>query len=176
MDNSGKKLNKRNWLVIAAVLLVLAVCIGVLAIFNAPDEVESGTLTVVRDAETLGGFTMEQLRDMEYIEVEKKIASSSHANDEGLFRGVPLRAILNAVDETLLDSAAQIVARSEDGYVCAYAAPEVAESDNIFVAYSKDGEGLGTMSGGGSGPLRVIVQDDEFGTRSAKYLYELEIR
>lgn len=170
-------MKKKNIIIVVIVVVVLVGAIAVLAILNAPKgEIESGTLTVVSGGETIGTFSMEELQDMEYVEVEKEIVSSSYQNDEGTFRGVPLRSIISACDENILENATQVVIRSEDAYVTAYSAEDVAESDNIFLAYSKNGESLGNKENGGVGPFRIIVTEDEFGNRCAKYVCEIEVK
>lgn len=165
---------KKGAIIVVIVLVVLAAAVSVLAILNRPGALpESGSVAVTSGGETLRVFTEDELKALPYIEVQKEIVSSSFADDEGLFRGVPLRALLA---EAGAPEGSQIVVRSEDGYVTAFPADEVYESDNIFLAYSKDGGSLGGKAGGGTGPLRIIVTDDEFGTRCAKYVGEIEVR
>lgn len=167
---------KRNILLAVLVLAVLAAAIAVLAILNRPGELpESGSVAVRRGDEVLRTYTTAELKTLPAVEVEKEIVSSSFANDEGLFRGVALRTLLAdaGVD---VDALTQVVVRSEDGFVAAYPADEVAESDNIFLAYSKNGEPLGDRGSGGSGPLRIVVTEDEFGNRCAKYVSEIEVK
>ncbi|MBR6311634.1 MAG: molybdopterin-dependent oxidoreductase [Oscillospiraceae bacterium] len=165
---------RKGVLIVIIVLVVLAAAVSVLAVLNRPGELpESGSVAVTSGGETLRVFTADELKALPYIEAQKEIVSSSFANDEGLFRGVPLRALLA---EAGAPEGAQIVVRSEDGYVTAFPADEVYDSDNIFLAYSKDGEGLGSKDKNGTGPLRIVVTDDEFGTRCAKYVSEIEVR
>lgn len=167
---------KRNILIIAAVVVVLAAAITLLAILNAPkDAVQVGTVTVVKDGQTLRTFTMEEIQALPYVEVEKEISSASFANESGLFRGTPMRTLLEAADANWQIGAVQVVARAQDAFVGAFSAEEVAMDDNVLVVYAKDGESLGTMEQGGSGPLRVIAQRDPYGNRSTRYLYQLEV-
>jgi DMSO/TMAO reductase YedYZ molybdopterin-dependent catalytic subunit len=168
---------KRNGIIIAA-LVAMAGLIGALAWLNAPKgaAVTSGDMAVTHNGETLRVYTMEDIMAMPYIEVQKEIVSSSHGNESGLFRGIPLRALLNEVDENLLINAQQIISHAEDAFVSAFSSEEVAESDSIVVVYAKDGQGLGAMGDGGSGPLRLIIQDDPFGNRSTKYLTQIEVK
>lgn len=169
-------MKKKNIVLIAVVMVVLVAAIAVLAYLNAPErELIAGTLTVVKDGETLATYSMEDIASLEYVEVEYEVVSSSHNNESGLYRGVPLRALLASVDESLLENSVQIVVRAEDNYVTAYSSEEVAESDSILIIYMRDGESLGTMSDGGTGPFRVLITSDEFGTRAAKYLAEIEV-
>ncbi len=167
---------RRNIIIVVIILILLAAAVTVLSIINRPDELpETGTLTVTSGSEILHSFTVEDIRSLPYVEVQKEIVSSSFANDEGLFRGVPLRTLMKAAGADL-EAVKQIVVRADDGFVSAFPADEITESDNIFLCYSKNGEPLGTRDEGGSGPLRIIVTEDPFGNRCAKYVCEIEAR
>ena len=171
-------MKKKNTFIILAILLVLAAAIVLLSWLNARQGLggEIGSLTISRNGEILRVFTMDEIRAMPYIEQDQEIVSSSHQNERGVFRGVPLRALLEDADPELLQDAVTIVSRAEDAFVMAYSADEVLDSDDIFVAYSKDGNSLGTMEGGGSGPFRIIIIGDPFGNRSTRFLIEIEVR
>ena len=165
---------KRNILIAAAVLIVLAAAALILSLLNRPGATEPGQLTVSR-GETEKVYAMADIKALPYVEVEKEIVSSSFDNDEGVFRGVPLRALLEDAGVGLSD-AAQVVIRSEDGFVSVCPAEEVRDSDSALLVYAKNGEPLGGLEDGGSGPFRVLMTDDEFGNRSAKYVCSLEVR
>lgn len=170
-------MKKKQWIPVAGVLLVLAAAIGVLARLNAPGpDADAGSIAVFRDGESVRTYTMEEIKALPSITVHKEIVSSSHDNDEGDFTGVPLRALLDGADPALLEEGVSVAVKAADGYVSAYAAEEVAESDNILLAYAKDGTGLGTLEDGGTGPFRIVIQEDEFGNRSTKYVYQIEVR
>lgn len=172
-------MKKRSAAIIAAVLLILAAAIGVLVWINGQENagrsVERGNLAVTKDGETLAVFTLEDLKAMEAVEVEKTITSASEEDVTGVFRGPSVQTVIDAADSTALDGAAQVLARSEDGFVMGFSVDEVRQGDNIFIACSQDGEDLKSMDEGGAGPLRIVVQADSFGNRSAKYLCELEV-
>lgn len=170
------KKNRKNLIIVFAVLLALALAAAVLAYMNRPAELpETGSVSVKSGGAVIAEYTLDDIAAMDSIEVHKKIVSSSFADDEGLFRGVPLRALLSVAGADV-ESSAQVVVRSEDGFVAAFPMDEVLESDNIFLAYSKNGESLGTLQSGGVGPFRIIVTEDSFGNRCAKYVSEIEVK
>ncbi len=168
---------KRNALIIAAVVVVLAAVIAVLAILNKPKgEINSGTVTLLHAGETVKVFTSEEIEALPYAEVYKEIVSSSHDDAAGTFRGVWLHDLLDAADPSLRDGARQIVVTSEDAFVAAYTAEDVYDYDDIMLAYRMDGEPLKSKDDGGFGPFRIIILGDEFGNRSAKYVFQIEVR
>jgi hypothetical protein len=170
-------MKKRSTIIIIAVLVFLATAIGVLVQLNKSDvQVQQGSVAITKDSQVLAELTMDDITAMDYIEVEKEIVSSNHANDEGLFRGVPVHQILEQTVQDFASEATQVVIYAQDGYVTAFSMDEITESDNIFLAYSKNGQGLGTLDDGGTGPFRIIIQEDEFGTRSVKYVNQIQLR
>lgn len=76
----------------------------------------------------------------------------------------------------MFGSSSAIAVRAEDGYVGALSTKEVAADDAILLAYAKDGEGLGRMKDGGTGPLRLIITTDTYANRCVKYVIEVEPR
>lgn len=162
---------------IALIMAGLAVAIGLLAFLNAKDlPPVTGSLDIVYDGQVVRTYSGEEIQALPYIEVDKEVVSSDLSREKGLFRGVPLRTLIEDAGPELLDGATAVTTRAEDGYVSVFRIKSVAESDNILVVYSKDGALLGTRDEGGSGPFRVVIQEDPFGNRSAKYLYRIEVK
>lgn len=171
-----KKKQKKNILLVVIVLVVLAAAVLILAAVNRPDQLpESGVVSIVSGGQQLREYTMNDIEAMDYVEVEKEIVSSSYANDEGLFRGVALHALLESAGADL-SAAAQAIVRSEDGFVAVFPMDEVTDGDSILLVYSKNGESLGTKEDGGSGPFRILAVEDDFGNRCAKYVSEIEVK
>ncbi len=170
-----KKLGRKGVIIVIAVLLILAAATLVLALLNRPENLpERGSVAIV-SGEERRELTLAEIKALPYIEAEKEIISSSFEDDEGLFRGVALRALLESAGVDM-SAVKQVIVRSEDGFVAVYPAEEVTEGDDIILAYSKNGEGLGSLADGGTGPLRIIVFSDEFGTRCAKYVSGIEVK
>lgn len=167
---------KKGVILVIAVMLLLAAAIAVLSVINRPDSLpETGNISVVSGGQQLREFSMDEVKAMDYVEAEKEIVSSNFKNDQGLFRGVELYRLLEAAGADL-ENASQVVARAEDGYVTVYPIDEVMEEKNILLIYAKNGESLGTLDSGGVGPFRILVLEDQFGNRCAKYVSELEVK
>ncbi len=168
---------KRQVMLVAAVLIALGAVVITLAQINRSDaSVSAGSIAITRDGVTLRTLTMDEVKALRSVSETKKIMSSSHADEEGVFTGVPLRVLLADVDPALLDEASMVVTRAADGYVSSLAVEEVSEDDSVLLAYAKDGEGLGTEDGGGTGPFRIVILTDTYGNRCTKWVNEIEIR
>lgn len=161
---------------IMIILVVMAAVIAVLAWLNRPeDQPVTGKLEITVDGKSVT-YTMEEIMAMPKVEFEKEIVSSSQENQKGTFTGVTLDDLLDAADANWQSQATMVVARAEDGYTSAFDVAEVTADDNIVVAYLIDGESLGTKEDGGVGPFRIVVRDDEFGTRSTYWLSQIEVQ
>ncbi len=161
---------------IIIILIVMAAVVAVLAYLNRPeDQPVSGNLEISISGKTFV-YTMKDIQSLPKIEFEKEIVSSSQENQKGLFTGVTLHDLLNAANPDWQKQGTMVVCRAEDGFVSSFDVTEVATDNNIIVAYLIDGKSLGTKEDSGKGPFRIVVQDDEFGTRSTYWLSEIEVQ
>ena len=119
---------------------------------------------------------MDQVKDLRSVSQRKTILSSSHADEEATFTGVPLRVLLGEVDPTLLGTASMVVTRATDGYVSSLSVEEVSADDSVLLVYAKNGESLGTSADGETGPFRIVILSDTYGNRCTKWVNEIEIR
>lgn len=163
--------------VIIYIIVALVAIVAALALINRPSgDLSPASLTFSQGGKVLHTFTLEEIKDMPGISVEKSINSSKHDDESGVFTGVPLHNLINAVDANLLTGERNFITRAEDGFASVFATHEVIEPDNILVVYAKDGKSLGSYEEGGTGPLRIIIQGDAFANRSTKYLKEIEVK
>lgn len=172
MENKKVALNGR-FLWVTLSVLTIAVVIGILWNLSNAKHGDS-TLTIARDGEAIRVFSLEEIQAMPYIETEKTIVSSSYENESAVFKGVELSYLLNKVDQSLLKECKKFITRAEDGYASAVSADEVLLEGNVLVVYAKDGESLGDYKNGGSGPMRLLIINDEFGNRATRYLNEID--
>jgi len=166
---------KRSNFLILLTLLILAVLIVVLTRANAPPPREEATLTIIRGGAVLQIWTLEQIKALPDSKLIKNNQSASHQAESGVYSGVALSVLLEQTEPGLLTGAAEIITRAADGYTASFSVDEIMLEGNIIIAYAKDGQPLGQMADGGSGPFRIIIRDDVFGTRETKYLTEIEV-
>ncbi|SCY52133.1 molybdopterin-dependent oxidoreductase [Alkaliphilus peptidifermentans] len=118
-------------------------------------------------------FTLIQLLGEETFVANLK--SSGKDPVEHQYKGVPLKAILNSANVSF-EEKKQVIVRSVDGYTVALTVEEVLDDDNVYIAYERNGEPLGTKEEGGSGPYQVIIRKDPFSQRWAKFVVEVELQ
>jgi len=159
------------------ILAALALAIALLAVLNRPaGQLDASRLEIYLDGQLAAAFTMEQVRELPAVELQKEIVSANYENQSGLFTGVALRTLLSAADPDWQSYGQMVATRATDGFVSAFSAEEVAADDNILVAYALDGQPLGSEEEGGAGPFRIVIRDDAFGNRSTRWLCRLEVQ
>ena len=168
------KLEMKNikWILIALIAFTI-----VFAVINIKGlNKDTNTLTISVNGEAVHQYKLSEIKQMEAIILDKTIVSAKHNDESGEFKGVLLKDILNQVDENLLKDHSRVLTKAEDGFTSAFYSDEIEEEGNVLVVYEKDGEDLGTREAKGTGPLRIIVKNDEFGNRSTKYLNNIDFR
>ena len=174
-------MKKRNIIIIVAVVAALAIVVGVLAFLNAGNAAEKRILEeeaiiiVKSGGSELGRIDMGLINDIGPVDFTANLDTSDSEPEEHLYSGVLLNDTLSALG---IDTGnySTVIAKAIDGYNVAFDVSEVREEDNIYLAIMRDGEPLGTKSGGGSGPYQVIVRKDTFSQRWCKFVIELELK
>ena len=67
---------------------------------------------------------------MDSASFEKEIVSGNKGNESGVYRGVPLREILAAADESILSECSSVTGTASDGFVSVYSMSEITGSDS----------------------------------------------
>ncbi len=166
---------------IIAILLVLVVMIGVTAYLKRGDlaerrEMMEGAILALTFGENEIIYEMADIRELGEIEFVATLRGGGRPGREYVFTGVPFRNLLVDIDNVNLADVEMFVARSVDGFTVAFTYAEIMAEDNIYIVYKKDGELLGTRADGGTGPYRVIVRQDPFAMRWARYVVEIELK
>ncbi len=174
-------MQKRNIIIIVAVVAALAITVGILAFLNAGSTAEKKILEeeaiiqVKANGQELGRIDMDLIEGIGPVDFSANLDTSDSEPQEHLYRGVLLNDALSALGiDTGEHSTA--IAKAIDGYNVAFDIKEVQEEDNIYLAIMRDGKPLGTKSSGGSGPYQVIVRKDAFSQRWCKFVIELELK
>lgn len=166
--------------VIAAVIIVLAVAMGIFAWLNAGNLADKKTSQQDATVKIVQKGKVVQI-DLKYLKSLKKTDFSANIKKNGAaavktdFTGVPLDTVLKAKGFNL-DSAAQVVFSAADGYVTEVSSKEAEDPDNVYLVYERNGKPSGTRADGGTGPVETVVRKDQFSQRFCKYLMEIDIK
>ena len=180
---SGKKpfkLKLSKWLGFA-VIVVLFAAAGTAAYMNAAgtDKTAKGySLCISVGDETKGNrtvktYTLNEIKKMPAQSFKAEINSSSGEDEEGTYKGVELKYILDSADKKLLKTHDRFILTAGDGFSSAVTAKEVRKDRTVFVVYEKDGKELLHMNEGGKGPMRIVMPKDTYGTRSTQFLVKI---
>lgn len=170
-------MKKRN-LLIVIIIVLLVVAVAVLALLNRPQSpLISGQLDIIAGEDVLAQFSAEDIMALPAEEFEQNIVSGNQEDSSGRWTGVALPLLLDQAAPGWQEAGyTMVAAQAEDGYVVAFELAEAAAEDNVYACYLLDGQGLGAMDEGGDGPFRLVVRNDEFGTRCIRNLCQLELR
>lgn len=167
--------NKKLILVIA-ILAVVTLALGYInmrSINNAGTK--EGTITF-KWGENTAALSFEEITVIENHEFKAIEDTSTSGPASRKYKGVFLKDVLNkaGIDDSAIESAKSVTVKGLDGYVIAMAAQEVL-SDNVYLAFEKNGKPLGNMKNGGSGPFQLIAVSDSFSQRWCKYVIEVNL-
>lgn len=173
VNPEGKRLfNSKTILALGIVLLVVAV--AVFSFLNRDETgLREGTVVVKAGDSILGSFTVADLLQLPAVE-KKMTIRSSQGNTENEFTCAPMLAVLNSIDPELTQRYRKIITRGADNYTSGLNMSEVLQPDNVYIAYADYGKPL-KIKTGGDGSMRIIICNDEYGQRLARWLVSLEL-
>lgn len=173
-------MKKKNIIIISIVLAILLIVVGVFAFLNAGNILEKKNL---EESKTISikseGIEIRKV-DLAFISSagEEDFSAIMDTSDsepkKHYYTGVLLKNVLQKSGINI-DDYAMLTVKAIDGYVVAFKKEEVADDDNIYIAYKEDGKDLGTKSSGGRGPYQIIVRKDQFSMRWCKFVVEIEL-
>ena len=166
---------------IVSILVVLVIIIGVTAYLQRGDLAERRELMekatfMVTFGEEQVIHEMADIRGLGETEFTAILRGGGRPGREYTFTGVPLRNLIVGIGEVNLADVGMFVVKSADGFTVAFTSEEIMAEDNIYIVYKQNGEPLGTRADGGTGPYRIVVRQDPFAMRWARYAVELELK
>lgn len=91
------------------------------------------------------------------------------------YTGVLLKSIFDEAGISLEDKSA-ITAEAADGFSVAVDVNKVLDDDNVYLAYQRAGEALGTKEAGGDGPYQLIISKDQFSQHWCKFVVSIDVK
>jgi len=171
-----KKSNK----ILICIIGSLFILIMVLAYFNKNTLVEKTQMnndaifSVMLDGENIKDYTMDDIQKLGEESFNANLKTNGKESIPYEYTGVLLKKILEDADIDFENKESAIVS-SIDGYVVAVSMKKVLDNNNVYLAYKREGEWLGTREEGGKGPYQMIISKDEFSQYWCKYAFSVEV-
>jgi len=169
-------MKNKKLIMVIGILAAITLVLGYINIKSIDKTgAEDGTITF-KWGENISSLSFEEITAIENHEFKAIEDTSTSGPASRKFKGAFLKDVLNkaGIDDSVLESAKKVIVKGLDGYVIALAAQEVL-TDNIYLAFEKNGKPLGNMKNGGSGPFQLITVSDAFSQRWCKYVTEVSI-
>ena len=171
-------MNKTSKTAIFIIVLLIVIFLAALSMNKSGIEsrrilLESSTIEVIsEDQSDMVG--LEVLQSLGLEEFEAVLDTSSTDASLHKYSGVQLTKLLVELGYGI-DEKDMIIATGADGFSVAYSGEEVLEDGNIYIAVMEEGNYLGGIEDGGSGPYEIIVISDSFSNRRCKWVTGIEV-
>lgn len=175
-----KKKQKQQGMVIGGTLFVMVIILAVTSFMSRDALVEKQQLnndamfSVVYQGEQLALFNMEEIQAMGEQDFKANLKTSGKEPIPYTYTGVLLKSILETAGVDI-DSMDKAVIYAIDGYAVSLDIEKLMDSENIYLAYMREGELIGSREEGGKGPYQMIISKDQFSQHWCKYAFEIEV-
>lgn len=173
-------MNNKKYL-LPMIIVVLVIIIGVLAIMNKETFEEKAQLnndaifSVMDGGEEVRSYTMDEIAALGETTFKANLKSSGNDPVAYEYTGVLLKKIL--VDAGVsFESKESAIVSAIDGYVVAISMEKILDDDNVYLAYKRMGELIGTREEDGDGPYQMIISKDKFSQYWCKYAYSIDLQ
>ncbi len=172
--------NKQNrWII--GIIMVLAVILGVTGFLNRGAASEKAALNenavfkVFVNGEEILSRSMGEIQALGESDFHANLKTNGKEAVEHQYTGVLLKTILedSGVD---LQNAKGVVVSAVDGYAVSVSMEKILDEDNVYLAYKRDGEPIGTRDEGGKGPYQMIIRKDAFSQHWCKYALTADVQ
>lgn len=167
--------------ILPIIIIILVVIIGILALVNKDTFKEKAQLnndaifTVMEKGLEIKSYTMEDIAKLGETTFKANLKSSGKDPVEYEYSGVLLKTLLEDAGVSTSDKDSGIVT-AIDGYVVAISIDKILDDSNVYLAYKKMGELIGTRAEGGDGPYQMIISKDQFSQYWCKYAYSIDLQ
>jgi hypothetical protein len=173
-------MNKQNKSILG-IIVVLVVILGVTGYLNRGATAEKAALNenavfkVLVNGEEIASKNMVEIQAYGEVDFEANLKTSGKDPIPYTYSGVLLKAILEDAGVDLSD-AKGVVVSAVDGYAVSLTMEKIIADDNVYLAYKRDGELIGTREEGGKGPYQMIISKDAFSQYWCKYALSVDVQ
>lgn len=173
-------MNKQNK-IIALIVAVLVLIISVTLAMNSETAEErkalnEGAKFVIKlNSEEVKVYTLKEIMEFGVVDFEANLKTNGKVAEKHNYTGVLLKDIYDSLDVDYNDfSVLEITAA--DGYTVMLSVTKLIEEGNIYLAYMRDGEVIGSMDEGGKGPIQMIISKDSISQYWCKYAISADLK
>ena len=166
---------------VVGIIVMLAVIIAVAAYFNRENVadkkalIENAEFIVYDNGQEVVRYDMQEISEMGETTFKANLKTSGKAPIPYEYTGVMLKNIL-AEAGISLEGKSSVIVSAADGYVVAVDIDKVLDENNVYLAYRREGELIGTKDSGGKGPYQMIISKDQFSQHWCKYAISAEVK
>lgn len=174
-------MSKLKKFILPIIIVILVLIIGVLAMvnkdtFSEKAQLNNDAIFAVMDAGVeIKTYTMSEISALGETTFKANLKSSGNDPIEYEYTGVLLKTILEDAGLSFENKDSAIVS-AIDGYVVAVSMEKLLDDSNVYLAYKRAGELIGTREDGGDGPYQMIISKDQFSQYWCKYAYSIDLQ
>lgn len=167
--------------ILPSIIATLVIIVAVLAFVNKDNFEEKAELNndaifaVLENGVEIKTYTMEEIAQLGEATFKANLKSSGKDPVEYDYTGVLLQTIVADAGVSMENKTSAIVS-AIDGYVVALSMDKLLDEDNVYLAYKRMDELIGTREAGGDGPYQMIISKDKFSQYWCKYAYSIDIQ
>ncbi len=172
---------KKGPAILIGIIALLVVIIGVTAFMNKDHVAQMKDLNndaifiVIEEGQEKASYDMSQIQAMGETNFDANLKTSGKDPISYTYTGVLLKTILQeaGVDLSTLEA---VIVTAADGYAVSVDMEKMMADDNVYLAYMRESELIGTREEGGKGPYQMIISKDPFSQFWCKYALSVEVK
>jgi DMSO/TMAO reductase YedYZ molybdopterin-dependent catalytic subunit len=165
---------KKSTKIVLGFFILLIVAAVPLYYYTRPETTQTDIIQIKGKVTNPITLTINQLKSQPSTTLQVTLSSSSRPSENGVYNytGVQLPELL--AQANILDSATSIYIQASDGFGTTIPIQD-AMNQNTIIAYQRNSSPLTALRDGGEGPLRLIIDSDEFAQRWIRGAVSIEV-
>lgn len=170
---------KKSTMMITGIMVFLVLVVGITAYLNQENAArktnDDAIFTIYEDGQQIAAYNMVEIQAMGEESFQAHLKTNGKDPISYTYTGVLLKTILEKA-EVSLQGKTSVIVSAIDGYVVSVSMDKVMADDNVYLAYMRESELIGTREDGGKGPYQMIIRKDPFSQYWCKYAYSAELK
>lgn len=171
----------KNSKFLIGIIVALIIIIAVTVFLNRDNAAEKSLLNenavfiIIENGNEIASYNMEEIIGIGEQDFSANLKKNGQNPISLEYTGVLLKSIFAKAGVTL-DGKSVVIVTAADGYVVAIDIEKVMEDNNVFLAYKREGQIIGSRESGGDGPYQLIISKDQFSQYWCKYALSAEVK